>query len=85
MLPHMDWNTEDKIAAWTFFKQRLQQYFMIAHTPKEDRVTHILFFGGKEASERWKALKDQLKEEDQKDPDTVFKLFANSFEKNSSH
>ena len=85
MLPHMDWNAEDKLAAWTFFKQRLQQYFVIAHTPEEDWVTHILFFGGKEASEGREALKNQLKEEEQTDPAKVFKLFANSFEKSSSH
>ena len=58
---------------------------MIAHTPEDDRVTHILFFGGKEASERWETMKDQLKEDEQKSPDKVFKLFANSFEKSSSH
>ena len=52
MLPRIDWNTEDKFAAWTFFKERLEQYFMIASTPQEAKVTHILFYGGKEASER---------------------------------
>ena len=48
-------------------------------------MTHILFFGGKEASERWEALKDQLEEQEQSDTTKVFKLFANSFEKSSSH
>ena len=48
-------------------------------------MTHILFFGGKEASQRWTTLKDQLSEENQKDADEVFKAFANSFEKRSSH
>ena len=48
------------------------------------RVTHILFYGGKEASERWTALKDQV-EGNKDDADTVFKAFANSFEKSSSH
>ena len=49
MLPHMNWQAEDKLASWTSFQQRLTQYFTIAHTPKEDRVMHILFFGGQEA------------------------------------
>ena len=62
MLPHQ--YAEEKLAAWTFYKERLEQYFMISHTPKEDKVTHILFFGDKEASERWTALKDLLPEED---------------------
>ena len=57
---------------------------MIAGTPKEARVTHIFFYGGKEASERWTALKDQV-EGNKDDADTVFKAFANSFEKSSSH
>ena len=57
---------------------------MIAGTPKEARVTHILFYGGKEASERWTALKDQV-EGNKDDADTMFKAFANSFEKSSSH
>ena len=58
---------------------------MIAHTPKPDKVTHILFFDSKEASERWTTLKDQLSEKDQKDPDKVFTAFANSFEKSAFH
>ena len=52
MIPRMDWNAEDKHAAWAFYKERLKQYFMIAGTPQEAKVTHILFYGGKEASER---------------------------------
>ena len=85
MLPHMDWNAEDKLAAWSFYKERLEQYFVITYTPKEDRVTHILFFGGKEPSETWIALKDQVDEDKQSDADTVFKAFANNFEKSFSH
>ena len=57
---------------------------MIAGTPQEAKVTHILFYGGKEASEQWTALKDQV-EGDKDDANTVFKAFANSFEKSSSH
>ena len=85
MLPHMKWQAEDKLASWTFFTKRLNQYFTIAHTPKEDRVMHILFFGGQEASERWETLKDQLKGDEDKDADKVFQAFADSFEKSSSH
>ena len=84
MIPRMDWNAEDKQAAWAFYRERLEQYFVIAGTPKEARVTHILFYGGKEASERWTALKDQV-EGNIDEADTVFKAFANSFEKSSSH
>ena len=58
---------------------------MIAHTSKADRVTHILFFGGKEASERWTALKDQLPEEAQKNADKVFTAFASSFKMSCSY
>ena len=57
---------------------------MIAGTPKEAQVTHILFYGGKEASERWTASKDQV-QGNIDEADTVFKAFANSFEKSSSH
>ena len=60
MLRRMDWNTEHKLAAWTFYRERLKQYFMIASTPDEAKFTHILFYGGKEVSERWTALKDQV-------------------------
>ena len=84
MIPRMDWNAEDKRAAWAFYRERLEQYFMIAGTPREARVTHILFYGGKEASERWTALKDQV-QGNIDEADTVFKAFANSFEKSSSH
>ena len=84
MIPRMDWNAEDKQAAWAFYRERLEQYFVIAGTPKKAQVTHILFYGGKEASERWTALKDQV-EGNIDEADTVFKAFANSFEKSSSH
>ena len=84
MIPRMDWNAEDKQAAWAFYRERLEQYFVIAGTLKEAGVTHILFYGGKEASERWTALKDQV-EGNKDEADTVFKAFANSFEKSSSH
>ena len=84
MIPRMDWNAEDKQAAWTFYRERLEQYFIIGGTPNEAKVTHILFYGGKEASEQWTALKDQV-EGNKGDSDTVFKAFANSFEKSSSH
>ena len=46
MIPRMDWNAEDKQAAWAFYRERLEQYFVIAGTPKEAQVTHILFYGG---------------------------------------
>ena len=84
IIPRMDWNAEDKQAAWAFYRERLEQYFVIAGTPKGAQVTHILFYGGKEASERWTALKDQV-EGNIDEADTVFKAFANSFEKSSSH
>ena len=85
MLLRMDWNADNKLTAWTFYRERLEQYFVIASTPEDAKVTHILFYGGKEASERWTALKDQVDETKQKDADTVFKAFANSFKKSSSH
>ena len=47
MIPRMDWNAEDKQAAWAFYRERLEQYFIIAGTPNEAKVTHILFYGGK--------------------------------------
>ena len=84
MIPRMDWNAEDKQAAWAFYRERLEQYFVIAGTPKGAKVTHILFYGGKEASERWTALKDQV-QGNIDEADTAFKAFANSFEKSSSH
>ena len=62
----------------------MEQSFIIADTPNETKVTHILFYGGKEASEQWTALKDQV-EGNKDDSDIVFKTFANSFEKSSSH
>ena len=85
MLPRMDWNAEDKLAAWTFFRERLEQYFIIANTPQAAKVTHILFYGGKEASERWTALKDEVPEYKKMDAETVFKAFAHSLKKSSSH
>ena len=58
---------------------------MIASTPEEAKVTHILFYGGIEVSKRWTGLKSQVDETKRKDAETVFKAFANSFKKSSSH
>ena len=58
---------------------------MIASTPQVVKVTNILFYDGKEASERWTALKDQVAEDKRMDVETVFKAFVNSFKKSSSH
>ena len=55
------------------------------HPLQAAKVTHILFYGSKEASERWTALKDQVDQTKLQDAETVFTAFANSFEKNSSH
>ena len=38
MIPRMDWNAEDKQAAWAFYRERLEQYFVIAGTPKGARL-----------------------------------------------
>ena len=84
IIPRMDWNAEDKQAALAFYRERLEQYFIIDGTPCEVKVTHFLFYGGKEASERWTTLKDQV-EGNKDNEDTVFKAFANSFKKSSSH
>ena len=87
MIRRMDWNAEDKQAAWAFYREMLEQYFVIAGNPppQDAKVTHILFYGGKEASERWTALKDQVNQAKLDDADTVFKAFANSFKKSYSH
>ena len=42
MIPRVDWNAEDKQAAWAFYRERLEQYFMIAGTPNEAKVTHMI-------------------------------------------
>ena len=62
-----------------------EQYFMIAGNSQAAKVTHILFYSGKEASEKWTALKDQVDQAKLDDADTIFKAFANSFKKSSSH
>ena len=47
-------------------------------------MTHILFYYGKEVSEQWTALKDQV-EGNKDEADVVFKAFANSFKKSLNH
>ena len=41
MIPRMDWNAEDKQAAWVFYRERLEQYFVIAGTPRRQQRSHI--------------------------------------------
>ena len=52
---------------------------------KEAQVDTILFFGGTEATDRWKTLKEQMSAEECESSDKVFTAFANSFEKSSSY
>ena len=44
MIPRVGWNAEDKQAAWAFYRERLEQYFVIAGTPREAQVTHTLLW-----------------------------------------
>ena len=80
MIPRMDWNAEDKQAAWAFYRERLEQYFVIAGTPREAKVTHILLYSGKEASEQWTALKDQV-EGNKDDADTSLRPLPTALRK----
>ena len=72
MLPRMDWHAEDKSAAWEHFTTRMKLYYTVAHTPKEAQVNTILFFGGTEATDRWKTLKEQMSAEDCKHHQTRY-------------
>ena len=56
MIPRMDWNAEDKQAAWAFYRERLGAVLCDCWHSSEALVTHILFYGGKEASERMDSL-----------------------------
>ena len=82
MLPRMDWNAEDKLAVWTF-RERLEQYFMIASTPQAAKITHILFYGGRGIWEMDNLYGPSGRR--QEDECRLFKAFANSFDKSSSH
>ena len=59
MLPRMDWNAEDKLAAWSFYMERLEQYFMIASTPRRPRSLTSCSMVPKR---HLKVLKDQVDE-----------------------
>ena len=61
----------------------MKLYFSIGHTQEETKVQNILFFGGKEASKRWKTLQEQVKKPE--DPEEEFATFANSLKKSSLH
>ena len=37
MIPRIDWNAEGKQAVWAFYRERLEQYLMIAGTPRQQR------------------------------------------------
>ena len=76
MLPRMDWNAEDKSAAWEHFTTRMKLYYTVANTKEEAKVDTILFFGGTEATDRWTTLKEQLSAENYKSSDKVFTAFA---------
>ena len=47
MIPRMDWNTEDKQAAWAFYRRGWSSISSLLAPPHEAKVTHILFYGAR--------------------------------------
>ena len=75
MLPRMDWNTEDKQTAWAFFRERLEQYFVIAMTLRQQRsLTSCSMVAKRHLRDQVKDQVDQTKLKDQMANDSFQKI-----------
>ena len=78
----MNWRAADKVAAWKFFKRRMNVIFVADQIPEERQWALILVAGGDEAYNHWDTLEETI--EDHKKVDQVWDAFEKSFEQSTS-
>ena len=85
-IPEMDWNTEDKIQAFTTFKKRMEMYLTVTKVDPEIQWNHIVLLMGEEGLRRWEVM--DMSEVERKDPKKVhkdFRLWLTSYPSNKFH
>ena len=76
-MPRMDWGGPNLAENFRLFKQRLQLYFMVKHTPEQDRVPTLLLVG-EQGVKRFNCW--NLTAEQQADINTIFGKFQEQLE-----
>ena len=80
--PEMNWKPADKVAAWKFFRRRMNVIFVADQIPEERQWAIILVAGGDEAYNCWDTLEETV--EDRKKVEQVWNAFEKSFEQSTS-
>ncbi len=81
--PRMDWSdTVDQAGSFSLFKQKCELYFSVKSIPKEKQVDHILLFAGEEGLKKYNSW--DLSNEEENDPDEIWKKFKTQVEPKSS-
>ena len=80
--PEMNWRAADKVAAWKFFKRRMNVIFVADQIPEERQWALILVAGGDKAYNCWDTLEETVT--DCKQVEQVWNAFEKSFEQSTS-
>ena len=77
-LPTMDWQSPNIAETFTLFKQRLELYFVVKHTPDEEKVPTLLLSSGEEGLKRYNSW--TLTNAQGQDVSTIFNKFTEQLE-----
>ena len=73
-MPKLDWSQVDQVRAYNEWKDFLESYLFIKKVEKEDKWHYIKLSAGSQGKDLWDSW--QLTEVQRKDPDVVFRKFA---------
>ena len=77
-IPKMDWSSPNIAESFRMFRQRINLYFKVKHTPQADQVPTILLAVGEEGLRRYNCW--TLTEEQQKEAKTILDKFEEQLE-----
>ena len=81
--PKMDWEAEDKLTAFKWYKDKLKLFFEANQIAKERQYAFILLNSGDEGLRRFNTLK--IAEKDKENPENVWAGLASTMEVSLSH
>ena len=73
-MPKLDWSQVDQVRAYNEWKDFLESYLFINKVEKKDQWHYIKLSAGSQGKDLWDSW--QLTEDEKKDPDGVFRKFA---------
>ena len=83
--PTFEWQVEDQQPAFEEWKGQITLAFEVSNIDRERWYATIISFLGKKGFKQWNNLPVSKEEENRKDPDEVFKAFADMLEVSTSY